>query len=80
MLSVEAKLKNMTNTVKALNSLLSVIQETESNGEVYLVVEHEDYGHITELHAEDYPHHKEILRDALEFATSNYDKEALPWD
>ena len=74
-------LKNMTNTVNSLNSLLSVIRETEENGEVYLIVEHKDYGHVTELHVEDYPYHKEILRDALEFAINDQVKEALPpWD
>lgn len=79
MITVEAKLKLMTNTAKALNSLLSIIRETEVDGEDYLIVEHEDYGHIIELHAEDYPHHKELLRDALEFAVNNHG-ETVPWD
>lgn len=78
MLHAAVKLKNMTNTVQSLNSRLYVIRETEETGEVYLVVEHEQYGHVTELHLDDYPHHKEILRDAIEFAIAK--KEASSWE
>lgn len=71
---LESKLRLMTQTARSLNDLLSVIREED-----YLIVEHEDYGHVTELHAEDYPHHKEILRDALNYATA-LKEERLPWD
>jgi hypothetical protein len=77
MKDVEARLKMMTNTANSLSSLLSVIREDGSEGP-YLVIEHEDYGHVTELHPEDYPHHKEILRDAIEFASNQGD--LPPWD
>lgn len=77
-LELETKLKTMTHTAKSMNSLLSVIRETEANGDTYLIIEHEDYGHVTELHAEDYPHHKEIIRDALEFVSTYGD--IPPWD
>ena len=50
-LELETKLKTMTHTAKSMNSLLSVIRETEANGDTYLIIEHEDYGHVTELHA-----------------------------
>ena len=75
---LETKLRNMTQTAKSMNGLLSVVREEDMTGGPYLVVEHEDYGHVTELHAEDYPHHKEILRDALEFVSSH--EELPPWD
>ena len=71
-MDMEAKLKAMINSAQALNPLLSVIREED-----YLVVEHEDYGHITELHLEDYPHHKEILRESLSFASAEGD--TPPW-
>ena len=71
-MDMEAKLKAMINSAQALNPLLSVIREED-----YLVVEHEDYGHITELHLEDYPHHKEILRESLSFASAEGDTH--PW-
>jgi DNA mismatch repair ATPase MutL len=51
----------MAHTAKGLSDLIRVYKEED-----YLVVEHEDYGHVVELHAEDYQYHKEILRDALE--------------
>lgn len=70
---LETKLRNMTQTAKSMSDLLSVIREED-----YLVVEHDDYGHVTELHAEDYPHHKEILRDALNEAAA--EELTPPWD
>lgn len=73
-MDLEAKLKTMTNSARSLNDLLSVIREED-----YLIVEHQHYGHVTELHAEDYPHHREILRDALSYATA-LKEERLPWD
>lgn len=66
---MEQQLRTMENTAKSLNGLLSVIREDD-----YLVVEHEVYGHVTELHPDDFPVHKELLRDALELASN-----AVPW-
>lgn len=66
---MEQQLQIMQNTVKNLNNLLSIIREDD-----YLVIEHEIYGHIVELHLEDFPFHKELLRDALEFAANS-----VPW-
>ena len=75
-MTIEAKLKAMTTWVKSLNSLLSVIREED-----YLVVEHDDYGHVTELHPEDFPNYKEIVREAIaEASGESRHKEALPWD
>ncbi len=65
-------LRVMEQTALTLNPLLSVIKEED-----YLVVEHEDYGHVTELHPDDYPNHKELLREALTFAAN---QELPPWD
>jgi hypothetical protein len=62
----------MEQTALTLNPLLSVIKEED-----YLVVEHEDYGHVTELHPDDYLNHKELLREALTFAAN---QELPPWD
>jgi hypothetical protein len=59
----------MEHTAKNLNSLLSVIREDD-----YLVVEHDVYGHVTELHPDDFEVHKELLRDALELASAS-----VPW-
>ena len=75
-MNTEAKLKSMTAWVKSLNSLLSVIREED-----YLIVEHEDYGHITELHLEDFPNYREIVREAMAEVSGDRElKEALPWD
>lgn len=73
MSELEAKLKVMTNSARSLNDLLSVIREED-----YLIVEHADYGHVTELHAEDFPYHKEVLRDALNLASNG--EELPPWE
>ena len=67
-MDMESKLKAMINSAQALNPLLSVVREED-----YLIVEHEDYGHITELHLEDYPHHKEILSESCSFASPEGD-------
>ena len=70
-MSLELKLKAMEQTVKAMDNLLSVIREED-----YLIVEHDDYGHIVELHEEDYPEHKIILRKNLEFVMES---STPPW-
>lgn len=62
-------LEEMESYVKALNPLLSVYREED-----YLVVEHEDYGHVTELHPEDYEDYRELIREGLAHA------ETPPWD
>lgn len=56
----EAKLKAMSFTARALNEHIQVIREED-----YLIVEHEDYGHVMELHLDDYDIHKQLLREAL---------------
>lgn len=71
-MDIETRLTNMTFYASNLNYLLSVIREDD-----YLIIEHEDYGHVTELHPDDYPHYREILKDALEFASN---KELPPWE
>ena len=75
-MNTEAKLKSMAAWVKSLNSLLSVIREED-----YLIVEHEDYGHVTELHPEDFPNYREIVREAIAEVSGDRElKEALPWN
>lgn len=68
---MQDSLRQMELTARSLNDLLSVIKESE-----YLVVEHRVYGHITELHPEDFANHKEILIDALSYAS---EKHSPPW-
>lgn len=68
---MQDSLRQMELTARSLNDLLSVIKEDD-----YLVVEHEVYGHVTELHPDDFPNHKEILIDALSYAS---EKHSLPW-
>jgi len=66
-MNTEQQLRMMEHSAKNLN--LDIIREDD-----YLVVEHPVYGHVTELHPDDFPVHKELLRDALELASS-----AVPW-
>lgn len=57
---VEQKLKMMTATARNMSPRIEVIREDD-----YLVVEHEDYGHVMELHLDDYDIHRQLLREAL---------------
>jgi hypothetical protein len=68
---MQDSLRQMEFTVRSLNDLLSVIKEDD-----YLVVEHKVYGHVTELHPEDFSNHKEILIDALNYVS---EKNNVPW-
>lgn len=54
------QLDEMESYVKSLNPLLSVYREAD-----YLVVEHEDYGHVTELHPEDYDDYRQLVKEGL---------------
>ena len=78
-MNTETKLRNMSTWIKALNSLLSIIREDGPEGP-YLIVEHEEYGHITELHLDDFPNYKEIVREALAEASGETSElEEVPW-
>lgn len=71
---VEFKLRAMTLTAKALSDKIQVIREDD-----YLVVEHDVYGHVTELHPDDYDHCEEMLRDELTSLSNAAAEEDLPW-
>lgn len=66
MLELELKLDRMAKSVRSLNELLSVIREED-----YLIIEHPKYGHVVELHEEDYPHHREIVREHLNLVSGD---------
>ena len=59
-LDLEAKLRNMSLTARSLSDSIRVIREED-----YLILEHEDYGHVMELHLDDYDIHKQLIREAL---------------
>lgn len=73
-IDLEFKLKAMTLTARSLSDKIQVIREED-----YIIVEHDVYGHVIELHLEDYDHHEEMLRDELASLSEDAIKEELPW-